>query len=87
MRLARSAFGHSVGVPRTGWVLRADPQASYILVPPPQDLSQPVPPARSSYSHESNSYPGQVMFAAEHSSYALVRTRDFAYTNLPPFRS
>jgi hypothetical protein len=88
MRLApSSAPDQSVGVLRIGWVPRAGPQTSYIPVPPPQDLSQPMPLARSSCSHESDNYPRQAMFAAEHSSYALVRTRNFAYTNLPHFRS
>jgi len=82
-----SASDHSFGVPRIGWIPRAAPQTSYTPVPPPHDLSQPVPPASSSYSHESNSYPRQAMFAAEHSSCAFVRSHDFAYTNLPHFRS
>ncbi|OAX35457.1 hypothetical protein K503DRAFT_367496 [Rhizopogon vinicolor AM-OR11-026] len=88
MRLVpSSASGQSVGVLRIGWVPRVGPQTSYIPVPPPQDLSQPMPLARSSHSYESDSYPRQAMFAAEHSSCALVRTRDFPYTNLPHFRS
>jgi hypothetical protein len=59
---------------------RADPHTSYIPVPPPHDLSQPIPPSRSSRSHELDNHVRQTMFAAEDSSYALVRTRDFAYT-------
>ncbi|KAJ8586633.1 hypothetical protein M405DRAFT_823023 [Rhizopogon salebrosus TDB-379] len=46
-----------------------------------------MPPACSPYPNESdNSYPQQAMFAAEHSSNALMRTHDFAYTNLPHVR-
>ena len=79
-RLSGAASGHSIGVPQDGWIPRADPQTSHIPVPPPHDLSQPMPPTRSSYPHESDHHPRQAMFAAEDSSYALVRTRDFAYT-------
>ncbi|KAJ8580591.1 hypothetical protein M405DRAFT_938679 [Rhizopogon salebrosus TDB-379] len=81
MRLApSSASGHCVGIPQDGWIPQADPHTSYIPVPPPHDLSQPIPPSRSSHSHELDNHVRQAMFAAEDSSYALVRTRDFAYT-------
>jgi hypothetical protein len=81
MRLApSSASGHSVGIPQDGWIPQVDPHTSYISVLPPHALSQPIPPSRSSHSHELDNHVQQTMFAAEDSSYALVRTRDFAYT-------
>ncbi|KAJ8593273.1 hypothetical protein M405DRAFT_839303 [Rhizopogon salebrosus TDB-379] len=51
---------------------RADPHTSYIPVLPPHDLSQPIPPSRSSHSHELDNHVRQTMFAAEDSSYALT---------------
>ncbi|KAG2339282.1 hypothetical protein BDR05DRAFT_841890, partial [Suillus weaverae] len=35
---------HSADVPRDGWIPRADPQTSYIPIPPPHELSQPSHP-------------------------------------------
>lgn len=82
MRVAHSTGSRSVNVPQDGWIPQADPHTSYIQIPPPHDLSQPVLPGRSSHSHELDSLPPQATFADEDASYALVRTRDFAYT--PP---
>jgi len=79
MRLAPStASGNSVNVPQDGWIPHADPQTSYIHVLAPHNLSHPVPPSHTSHSHELDDHSREPMFAVDDTSYALVRTNDYA---------
>ncbi|KIJ63436.1 hypothetical protein HYDPIDRAFT_113453 [Hydnomerulius pinastri MD-312] len=80
---------HPVDVPHDGWIPRADSRTSYIPVPPPHELQQPVPATpstittdlhdggRPSHSHSHRHPP-------ESSSYPPIRTRDYAYQASAP---
>lgn len=76
---------HSADVPRDGWIPRADPQTSYIPIPPPHELSQPVARSSSTHSHDLDNHSRHgPLYDAGDSNYALVRTRDFAYAQPAP---
>lgn len=77
----RTASSHSADVGRDGWIPRADPQTSYIPIPPPHGLSEPV--ARSSSTHSHDQQHGGLYDAGD-PGYALVRTRDYAYAQPAP---
>lgn len=81
----RTASSHLTDVPRDGWIPRADPQTSYIPVPPPYGLSQPVARSSSTHSHDLDNHSRYgPSYDAGDSNYALVRTRDFAYAQPAP---
>lgn len=81
----RTASSPSADAHRDGWIPRADPQTSYIPVPPPYELSQPAPRSSSTHSHDLDNHSRQgPSYDAEDSNYALVRTRDFAYAQPAP---
>ncbi|KAG1813054.1 hypothetical protein EV424DRAFT_1541929 [Suillus variegatus] len=81
----RTTSSHSADVPRDGWIPRADPQTSYIPIPPPHELYQPVSLSSSTHPHDlDNRSRRGPSYDAEDSNYALVRTRDFAYAQPAP---
>ncbi|KAG0694828.1 hypothetical protein DFH29DRAFT_300959 [Suillus ampliporus] len=77
----RPAPSHSGDVPQDGWIPRADPQTSFIPIPPPHGLSLPMAPSSSTQSNELDH---NTLYDAGDSNYALVRTRDYAYTQPTP---
>ncbi|KAG1719283.1 hypothetical protein EDB19DRAFT_1836899 [Suillus lakei] len=48
----RTSSSNSADVPRDDWIPRADPQTSYIPIPPPHAPSQPMARSSSTHSHD-----------------------------------
>ncbi|KAG2140954.1 uncharacterized protein EDB93DRAFT_1161207 [Suillus bovinus] len=81
----RTVSSHSADIPRDSWIPRADPQTSYIPIPPPHGFSQPVARSSSTQSHDLDNHSRHnPPYDAGDSNYALVRTRDFAYAQPAP---
>ncbi|KAG1747290.1 hypothetical protein EDD22DRAFT_273326 [Suillus occidentalis] len=81
----RTVSSHSADPPRDSWIPRADPQTSYIPIPAPHELSQPIARSSSSHSHDLDNHSRHgPSYDAGDSNYALVRTRDFAYAQPAP---
>ncbi|KAG8217111.1 hypothetical protein J3R82DRAFT_5142 [Butyriboletus roseoflavus] len=68
-----------INVPHDGWIPTADSRTSYILVPPPHELQQPIPTTPSSVATEIQD--GRPTNQQEPPP---VRTRDYAYQGSVP---
>ncbi|KAH7919799.1 hypothetical protein BV22DRAFT_1050814 [Leucogyrophana mollusca] len=81
-----SPLRRSPDIPPDGWIPRQDARNAYIPVPPPHELSQPVPPSPSSHSHDLERRPSQsAIYSRADPDYPPVRTRDYAY-QAPPLQ-